>query len=457
MEQSESSAVFATAPHSPVRPALNREVLRQGIVNLIFIFAALLPVEGILRKWVLNFAEQPLAFIRDPVLALIYFNYLIYKGSGAARIAARWFLIFLVFLILGLIQGLLFEVPFPIILIGLRGYVGYIPLCFIIGDTMYLNEVLKLIRWTLLACIPIAILVYIQFHSPVASPINKGLTDDTIGRFIVTRGIVRPYGPFTFTQAQAVFSAFGVAALLIAWISDRARVPKMLLILGSISVMTMGALSGARTFFGSALVVLAFGLFTTFSSRSRSGPINLKAPLVVLAALLTFVLLFTNVFTQSFAAMSERQQDAARAQGSVQGRYFRSLTKVVEALQVAPALGNGIGLGSNAGAFIKTGSKDFALAEDEWPKVVLELGPLFGLGYLAFRVLFTAQLFLKALASARAGNAVPMILFGFCGILVFSSGYTLQNQMLSFTWLGVGLCLASMNTEARWPGPAAPR
>jgi hypothetical protein len=254
-----------------------------------------------------------------------------------------------------------------------------------------------------------------------------------------------------------VFSAFGVAALLIGWISDRARVPMILLILGSIAVLAMGALSGARTFFGSALLVLAFGLFATFSLASKAGPVNLKVPVVILAAFATFILLFTTVFTQSFAAMSERQQDAVRAEGSTQGRYLRSLTKVVEALQDAPALGNGIGLGSNAGAFIKAGSKDFALAEEEWPKVILELGPLFGLGYLAFRVLFTAQLFLRALASARSGNSAPMILFGFCGILVFSSSYTLQNQMLSFTWLGVGLCLASMNVEPDCPGPAARR
>jgi hypothetical protein len=154
--------------------------------------------------------------------------------------------------------------------------------------------------------------------------------------------------------------------------------------------------------------------------------------------------------------MRERQEVAVRNEGSTQGRYLRSLFKVGEALQAAPALGSGIGLGSNAGAFIKTGSKNFALAEEEWPKTVLELGPLFGLGYLAFRVLFTAQLFLQSLAAARNGNAVPMILFGFCGVLVFSSGYTLQNQLLSFTWLGAGLCLASMNMDSRWPAANRP-
>src|SRR4051812_46385375 len=65
--------------------AQSSERLRSRIANLTLIFFLLLPLEGLLRKWLVNSIQQPLLFIRDPIILWIYWEY--FRLSGFKR---RW-------------------------------------------------------------------------------------------------------------------------------------------------------------------------------------------------------------------------------------------------------------------------------------------------------------------------------------------------------------------------------
>src|SRR5690606_26889960 len=122
------------------------------------------------------------------------------------------------------------------------------------------------------AAIPVGLLVIAQFHSPVGSPLNKGLDDAIAGRCTVTAGVVRPYGPFTFALGQATYAAFSLAVLPIATVA-RSLGPRsrMFLFAAGAMVMAMGALSGSRSYFVPAAIIAGCMLAATLLRGMRTG------------------------------------------------------------------------------------------------------------------------------------------------------------------------------------------
>ena len=271
-------------------------------------------------------------------------------------------------------------------------------------------------------------------------PINKDTSDDIESRFVVVAGIVRPYGPFTFTQAQAHFTALMVAITLIAWEKRRQyAIPTVLVCVGALSTLVMGALSGARTFFGlAALICAAYLLAGLTAPRVRRG----VARLANFASILTaFLLVFVVLLPTSFSAMMERQEEAEYVEGSTIARALKGLD-ISEQLDSAPLFGYGAGSGSNAVTVI-TGSESFIYGETEWGRMVNELGPLVGPLAILFRVGVTLWLGWRCVKiNRRAGDGTALILFGFSGYMLLYAQTTGQNQNLSFCWLATGMTLA---------------
>jgi hypothetical protein len=407
------------------------------------LFFALLPIEGILRKWVLNFIEQPLVFIRDPILLLIYWEYLSLPRKKEIWII-YWILASVFALILALIQYVTNPLPILVYLIGYRAYLMYIPLAFIIRAIWRPADTRRLIVLCLWFSIPIGLLVAAQFFSPVASVLNKGISDDVEGRFVVIEGIVRTYGPFTFTQAQSTYATLMVAVMVIAWDQRKAfRLPLFLLVSGSLATATMGALSGARFFFGGAILVLLTFIAAAFTTPKVSG----VATRLAMAAGGTgfFIVVFIFVFPSSFSALSQRQNDAVFQEGSTISRAFGMFSLGSNSTSDTPLLGYGMGAGSNAGSYVANKGElvYWQLGEYEWPRMIQELGPIVGLAFIAFRVWAFIWLGWLALSSNRKwGDASALIMFGFAGYLVLDGTITGQNQILSFCWFSVGITLA---------------
>jgi hypothetical protein len=95
-----------------------------------------------------------------------------------------------------------------------------------------------------------------------------------------------------------------------------------------------------------------------------------------------------------------------------------------------------------------TGSEfDFMLSESEWPRVILESGPVLGVAYLLLRVLIVILLGVSSWRALRE-DSLPLLLFGASSLVVISGQFG-QPTTLGFACLGGGLCLAAA-------GPAAP-
>lgn len=426
-----------------------------SLSNLILIFFLLLPLEGILRKWIIPNIEGIAGFIRDPVLLLIYAAYLarlrqvptwlkLYLGSAGALTAYAVFF------------GIVGNYNPAVTLLGLRAYILYVPLGFIMADAWTQADVRRFLIVCLWLSVPIALLVFIQFSSPVTHWINKGTSDDIKGRFTVAFGIVRPYGPFTFVQAQNTFAAMMTALWLIAWEKRRAfSLPPSLLLGGGFATLTMGALSGGRTYFGGAiLIALAYVVAGLTSKNANQGLARLVR---MVLATFAFLAVFIVVFPRSFEAMTIRQAEAVAIEGSTLDRALSGFTDMLEPIQTAPFFGHGLGAGSNA-ALRLSGESSFIYGETEWGRIINEAGPLIGLLIILARIGFTVWLGWHCLSvNRRTGDGTPLILFGFCGYLTLIAQTTGQNQLLSFCWFSVGLTLCLCRLAEMRLRPGAPQ
>jgi hypothetical protein len=115
-----------------------------------------------------------------------------------------------------------------------------------------------------------------------------------------------------------------------------------------------------------------------------------------------------------------------------------------------PLTGYGLGAGTQAGAQLISGERDFAYAEGVWGRVMAELGPLFGTLFIALRVALTAYLGKLALRQVQRGNFLPWLVFA-ASIMLIMTGQWGQQTSLGFAILGAGLTLSACRTGKHSP------
>ncbi|NVK45144.1 MAG: hypothetical protein HWE33_02480 [Rhodobacteraceae bacterium] len=437
-EQADMSLEFADHANAATRQTSSKNVRWMGTLVIIFIAALLL--EGVLRKWLLTPIQRPLIFIREPLLILIYWSYF-----RTFPLKKKWLTPFFIYaffvMFLTFAQNIYWQYPLLVPLMGVRYFIFYIPLAFIMWQTLDDLQLRRILLFLLWVSVPVGILVMLQFLSPVASPINKGVTDDIEGRFTVIEGVIRPYGPFSFVLGQNYFAAMMTAVTLIA-IDQRKRfqIGALPLYCGAISTAVMGALSGGRTYFAYLILISLTYVFAGFSSRRPK--VAAKRLALIVVFLTGFVMMFVVVFPNAYASMSQRQSNATQNEGSTVIRALSIITDGLDVIGEAPIFGTGVGSGTNAARSSVGVSRGFLNGETEWQRFIFEFGPLFGLMMLGLRVGLTVWLFFYALRLNRArGDGSALILWGFVGPMLATAQVTMQNQMVSFNWLSIGLLL----------------
>ncbi|HWA86657.1 MAG TPA: hypothetical protein VG710_10570, partial [Opitutus sp.] len=161
---------------------------------------------------------------------------------------------------------------------------------------------------------------------------------------------------------------------------------------------------------------------------------------------------FLPIFSQGREAFMARWETAAvgsqgDAWGSIYDRIVNGFTEPFKWAAEAPFFGHGIGVGSNVGARLLAGRLGFLLAEDEWGKIFLELGPLLGGAFIVFRLALTGMLALKSLnALLVQRDFLPLVIFAACGFPVALAQWA-PPTILGFAVIGSGLLLASLNED----------
>ncbi|KJD35022.1 membrane protein [Tamlana sedimentorum] len=414
--------------------------LKRGI----WLYFLLLIFEGALRKWFLPFLAAPLLIVRDPIAI-----WLIYKAWKHNIVTANGYVIFMSFLcLLSMITALVFgHGSLPVAIYGARILLFHFPVMFIIGKVFTLSDVEELGKILLYISIPMAILIVLQFYSPQSAWVNRGVGGNVEGAgFSGAMGFFRPPGTFSFTTGNVLFFSFVACYIFYFWLVQMS-LNKMVLIAATAGLIISIPLSISRTLMFSVGVT---SVFMMLSVASKPKFLLRMIGFMVLGVLVLLILGNIPFFETATEAFTYRFDNASEIEGGVStsliDRFFGGMIEAVSESNKISFWGLGIGIGTNAGAVMLTGSRMFIIAEGEWSRLVGEMGFVVGMAVILLRVIFCADISLRSYVSMKEGNLLPWLLLS-VGLLVIIQGQWAQPTVLGFSTLLGGLILAANNVE----------
>lgn len=420
---------------------------RQFLVKGIWLYFLLIIFEGALRKWVVPSLATPLLIVRDPV-AIWLMVYAWYYNIFPKSIYIVWMTIIA---IVSIVTTLFFgHGNFFITFYGARIFLIHFPFLFLIGSILNRSDVLKMGKVALWISIPMAALVAVQFYSPQSAWVNRGVGGDMSGAgFGGAMGYFRPPGTFSFTNGLVAFFSFTGAYIFYFWLRP-GQINKLILIGATVGLIFAIPFSISRTLTFSVSLMILFVLMTL----SR----NLKNMGRIIGGLIGFSVLImllskTGWLDTPMEVFLKRFEMAGKTEGGVEGtlgdRYFGGMLKAIVQAGEKPFFGEGLGLGTNAGAAMLGSTGVFLVAEEEWARTIGEMGALLGIGVIAIRLIITFKLAVASYFEISTGYVLPWMLLSFC-IVIFPQGVWAQPNMLGFSTMITGLLIASFN-EASEP------
>lgn len=417
--------------------------MKRSILVLIWIYLVLLIIEGALRKWVFPAQADPLLVVRDPVLLAIY----------ALALAARVFPFNRFIVAIAALAGLSVlasvlggNTRLLVIAYGLRIDYLHLPLIWIMGAVLDRRDVERIGAFLLITAIPMTLIMVEQFRSPMNAFINRGVGNDEVGQIFGAEGRIRPPGLFAFITGPQLFFPL-CAAFFFDEIGGAKRLPWYLLIACGLAIAIALPVSISRTvMLGTGVVALAFLIAIPFASAKT---VALVRPLLLLAIIGTGLSQLP-VFREGSSVFMVRWDTASgdtvgAAWDSVMDRTVNGFTNPVYFMRIAPFLGHGIGTGSNVGARLASGEVGFLLAEEEWGKVLLELGPVLGAAFILLRIVLTGWLGVLAWRALRERrDSLPLLLYAATALTVLQ-GQWAPPTVLGFAVVGAGLLLGALN------------
>jgi hypothetical protein len=410
----------------------------------IWLYLFLLIFEGAFRKWILPGAADIFLIIRDPVVLAIYFGALasgIVPRSAFLAVLAGLALASLAFSFLGGQTNLLVTAY------GIRTNYLHVPLIWVMAAVLDRNDVERLGSFVLLMAIPMTLVMIRQFQSPIDSPINRGVGgDETGGQIYGALGRIRPPGFFSFITGPMVYFPLAAAFFLHQASTGRRLYWWLVAICGLCVIIALPVSISRGTMITTGLVGVAFAF-----CMIRIGVINVSAVrFAALGVVVLVALSFLPFFKEAQHVFMDRWDTAKEeahgdAWGSLTSRVTAVFSEPLHYAAEAPFFGYGIGVGSNVGARLLAGRVGFLLAEDEWGKSFLELGPILGGAFILFRVVLTLYLGLvawQALTTYR--DPLPMLILAAAAPVIMLHQWA-PPTLLGFAVFGGGLIMAALN------------
>ena len=409
--------------HRPIKAAL-------------WLYFWLLLFEGVLRKWVLPQFSDAIFVIRDPLVVVIYllaWNARIFPLRPATFALGIYATVSIVFAFYS-------NVPMAVTIFGLRTDFLHLPLVFIMGEVLDHDDVMRFGRWTLLLSIPILLLMWWQFSSPSGAWVNAGASGARGAQLRGAMGRIRPPGPFSFVSGVVAYFALVGSFLAYGWLR-RGAYGRGLIWLATLATALAIPISISRSLLFALLVVGAFGA-AVVARDLRRVPAYI-GPLIAVAAV--FALISDSVIGEAYRTRWVESGGATQSGFStnVLGRMAGEFTEPFEVAVTAPMLGHGIGMGTVAGARLMTGQYTFLLAESELTRIVLELGPILGFAFIAWRLWLALLLVLRSWHWVRtSGDSLAWLLTG-ATFLAVLDGQWGPSTSLGFAVFGAGRALAA--------------
>lgn len=350
----------------------------------------LLVLEGALRKWVLPQASEMIYFLKDVVLMGAYFNF--YGLSAPKEKLPKQGKIVNVLIFIALIWCI-FQVFNPSLgsplvgIFGLRGYLVYIPLIWMIP---YLfeseNELYKFLRSHLLLTIPVGIIGIVQFFSPSSSWINAYANEEAVVKatFGVTTS-VRITGTFSYISGYASYLLICFGLLVIMLSVKQSREWQLVSVIELLLVSVNSFMTGSRTtIFTEVLFLLAY-----FLAKGLTKPISI---LRLMQRLTLPILIICIVAFIWFRPAVEAFWERTTVNKDVSGRIVGSFTEPLQFIKFKELDGYGTGATHQAAPMLRQilglprGEKIPTYYEAEMGRILLELGPFGFLFWYGLRV-----------------------------------------------------------------------
>jgi hypothetical protein len=441
------------APNTRMKIDNPEEKARRRIRQLIWLYFWLLIIEGALRKWVVPQLSNPLLLVRDPVVFAIYLYSLragVFPRNGWLIVLAS---IAALTLIATFVQLLPYIPPKTIALVAAYGFHAnylHLPLIFVMASVLRPEDLKKIGWWTLVLLVPMSILMVAQFRAAPDAFLNR--TAGGEGEMITTAmGKVRTAGPFSFVVG--IMAYFSLATAYLVWGVLKEGVFRNWLLMAAAIALVIGiVVSGSRSVVGACALVMASLLIALVL---RPDTLNRFGQVIVAVVVLGFIVSQTPIFKEGLLVMTTRFNEAAEATEQTVGASL--ITRLIAGFQeplfilgkgIAPPLGFGLGIGTNAGAKMLTHQAGFLLTEDEWARIFLESGPILGVAYVLWRCFLAFRIGWLCVKSILLGNLLPILLFS-SAFLSMISGQFGQPTILGFVVFVTGLALAALNLEGQ--------
>ncbi|HTE25951.1 MAG TPA: hypothetical protein VK664_15425, partial [Flavitalea sp.] len=195
------------------------------------------------------------------------------------------------------------------------------------------------------------------------------------------------------------------------------------------------------------MISLLFAVIAFVRNPKHLGKLLFTAAVSYFALIILQQVEFINTATEAFLLRFENASaDEGGLQGTLVNRFLMGMFGSVFNTGDLPFFGYGLGLGTNVGSQLTTGDRQFLIAEDEWPRLIGEIGPLLGLLLIAIRLSFGFQVFIGALRKLKAGDYLPWMLLSF-GLLLIVQGGWAQPTSLGFCTIVAGMLVAALRDE----------
>lgn len=386
--------------------------LKKGV----WIYLFLLIFEGALRKWILPGLATPLLLVRDPIalwLILYSINKKIWQPNSTVILVI---LVSSISFVLTLVFG---HGNLAVAIFGLRILIVQFPLIFVIGTICTRNDVVLLGRFLLYVSILMTLIVIWQFFSPQSAWINRGVAGDTEGSgFSGAGGFFRVPGTFSFSNGLTLFYGLIIPFLVYFWTTNEVAIKKWLLYLATISYAIAVPLTISRTVFFQTIVTILFLVLISFQNK------RVISSIFRIAIGLCFVLLiisFLDFFQTATDAFTQRFTNASRVEGGIEGtlvdRFLGSMYRAVS-YENFSWFGQGLGMGTNAGAKLLGSEGEFLISEGEWGRVLGEMGIILGGIILIIRIGISINWSLRSWILAKNNDSLPWLLLSFGAISI---------------------------------------
>lgn len=421
------------------------EKKREFAVRFVFFLYFLFLITGSLRKWFLPELAAPLTLLSDPFVLALYAYCLLNRLIMYHSIASIWLKFAVFSSIFGLLQYMARGYPIEGWMLGIRAYWLYTPLAFIVAATFQPQDVMRFFKFNLWIAPPYAILMSFQYRSSPYDFINWGVGAEQDSAVGVALNILRPFGLFTYTGPNVLFSAAMTAMLVAVYLAGSREHPnKIIFLIMTLAVGTIDVLTGSRIIYFFAALILGLTILGLMYNRFNTNTFIRVIFILGFVVLSGFIL--TRFFPDMFLALQLRIDLASQIEGSIWNRALSSFS-ILNAMESAPVFGYGIGAGaSGVASFL--GLQSLIFGESDLERNINELGLIFGSILVILRWFTSFWVLKRALTLSRKRLFIPLPLAGFV-ILSFTVGQITFSSLLSFfPWLFFGIILACRNVSS---------